>query len=121
VKALFDTNILIDYLAGHKPADRELKRFDQGFISVVTWFEVLVGAQSGDEEAVVRRFLDGFRCVSVTREVAARAVELRRRRRLRLPDAIIWATAGECDCLLVTRNTRDFPTSDPGIRVPYRL
>jgi hypothetical protein len=25
------------------------------------------------------------------------------------------------DRLLITRNTRDFPSDDPGIRIPYRL
>ena len=49
-----------------------------------------------------------------------RAVELRRERRLRLPDAIIWATARCAGCLLVTRNTGDFPEDEPDVRVPYQ-
>jgi len=54
-------------------------------------------------------------------EVAAEAVKLRRMFRLRLPDAIIWATARTQACLLVTRNTKDFPASEPGVRVPYTV
>jgi hypothetical protein len=46
---------------------------------------------------------------------------VRRERRLKLPDAIILATAETADRLLITRNTRDFPANDPGIRIPYRL
>jgi hypothetical protein len=32
---------------------------------------------------------------------------------------VIWATAQVHQCLLVTRNTRDFDANDPGVRVPY--
>ena len=45
--------------------------------------------------------------------------KIRRDRRVKLPDAVIWATARAESALLVTRNTKDFPRDDPGIRVPY--
>lgn len=51
--------------------------------------------------------------------VARAAVLLRRAHRLRLPDALIWATARVNHCLLVTRNSRDFPVSEPEVRIPY--
>ena len=51
--------------------------------------------------------------------VAREAVEVRKTRRMRLPDAIIWAAARSESALLVTRNTKDFPKDDPGVRVPY--
>ena len=53
-------------------------------------------------------------------DVTEQAVALRREHRIRLPDAIIWATARASGALLVTRNTKDFPANDPGIRVPYQ-
>jgi predicted nucleic acid-binding protein len=119
VKALFDTNILIDYLAGIEAADTELGRYRDRLISEITWMEVLVGARTDEEADVVEMFLRDFKVVDVTRRVAREAVTLRRARRLRLPDAIIWATAQVESALLVTRNTRDFPQDEPGIRVPY--
>jgi predicted nucleic acid-binding protein len=68
-----------------------------------------------------RDFLSGFDIVVVDEEIAERAVNLRRSHRIRLPDAVIWATAQVRAMLLVTRNTKDFPPDDPGIRAPYRL
>jgi predicted nucleic acid-binding protein len=59
--------------------------------------------------------------VAVDEQVAERAVSLRRSRRIKLPDAVIWASAQAHAMLLVTRNTKDFPADDPGIRAPYRL
>jgi predicted nucleic acid-binding protein len=64
-------------------------------------------------------FLRDFRVVEITRSIAREAVEVRRTRRIRLPDALIWASAQAESALLVTRNTKDFPRDDPGVRVPY--
>ena len=40
---------------------------------------------------------------------------------MKLPDAIVWASAQVHAMLLVTRDTKDFPGDDPGIRVPYMV
>jgi hypothetical protein len=119
MKALFDTNILIDYLNGRPEARTEIDRHRQRLISVVTWMEVLAGARDEAEEDVVEMFLRDFSLVELSRPIARAAVSLRRTRRVRLPDAIIWATAQHESALLVTRNAKDFPPTDPGVRIPY--
>ena len=120
VKALFDTNILVDYLNAVPEARTELQRYTEKAVSIITWMEVMVGADR-DLEAATRSFLSGFEVVAVDAEVAERAVNLRRSRRIKLPDAVIWASAQAHAMLLVTRNTKDFPADDPGIRAPYGL
>ena len=119
MKALFDTNILIDYLNGVEPARAEIERPGERLVSIVTWMEVLAGARDEAEKDVIDMFLRDFRVVDLTRRVAREAVEIRRSRRIRLPDAIVWAAARTESALLVTRNTKDFPGDDPGLRVPY--
>ena len=119
MKALFDTNILIDYLNGLEASKAELDRYRERLISVVTWMEVLVGGRTDAEMDVIDMFLRDFRVVDLTRGVSREAVNIRRTSRVRLPDAIIWATARAESALLVTRNTKDFPKDDPGVRVPY--
>lgn len=119
MKALFDTNILIDYLSGVDAARAEVERHSHRLVSIVTWMEVLAGPRNADEEEVIEMFLRDFRVVELTRPVARRAIEIRRAHRIRLPDAVIWASARTESALLVTRNTRDFPAHEPGIRVPY--
>ncbi len=120
VKALFDTNILIDYLNAVPQARDELARYETRNISVISWMEVLVGAPPEVEQAT-RAFLSGFAVLGLGDEIAERAVALRRAHGTKLPDAIIWATAEAHSLLLVTRNTRDFSPDNPGIRVPYSL
>ena len=121
MRALFDTNILVDYLNGVERARDEINRHEERSVSIVSWMEVLVGAEKEDEEASIRDFLAGFQVLDVDRDTAEEAVRLRRGQRIRLPDAIIWATARVAGALLVTRNTKDFPSDDPGVRVPYSL
>jgi predicted nucleic acid-binding protein len=120
VKALFDTNILIDFLNAVPEARDELARYSEKAISIVTWMEVMIGAQP-DIEARTRAFLGSFTVVELQNVIAERAVELRREHRMKLPDAIIWASADVHSMLLVTRNTKDFPDNTPGIRIPYPL
>jgi len=120
VKALFDSNILIDHLKGVAAAEVELAKYEAKAISIVTWIEVVVGA-SPAAEAGTREFLAGFELVALDMAVAEEATALRRTHRMRLPDAVVWASARSTDRLLVTRNTKDFPADDPGIRAPYRV
>lgn len=120
MRALLDTNILIDFLNGIEAARRELARYGSPAISVITWIEVLVGAKPATE-ADTRRFLAGFEHIGVTPEIADRAVALRKAERMRVPDAIILATAQTQNILLVTRDTKQFSADAPGIRVPYKL
>jgi hypothetical protein len=103
------------------PAARdELSCYDNKAISVVTWMEVMAGAPTAVEGGT-RAFLGDFVLVGLDQEVAERAVMLRRAHRLKLPDAIVWASAQVRSMLLVTRDIKGFPASDPGVRVPYRI
>jgi predicted nucleic acid-binding protein len=120
VKAVFDTNILIDYLKGISEAKVELQRYDTKLISLITWMEVLVGSRSEEERRAVRAFLNSFAILEIDQQVAETAVILRQRYGQKLPDALIYATAKVQKCQLVTRNTKDF-ISEPDIRVPYTL
>lgn len=121
MRAVLDTNILIDYLLGQPQAAEELKRYDRPVISRITWMEVLSGAQGEAEESEIREFLRLFEIQELTPEIAEEAVSSRQEYRMRLPDAIVLATARVLGCLLVTRNTKDFNPAWPEVRMPYRL
>ena len=120
VAAVFDTNIVIDHLKGVPRVTEELARYDSRSISVVTWIEVMAGARPEDESAT-RAVLSAFSVIPLEDEVAEHAARLRRSHRLKLPDAVIWASARVTGRILVTRDGKDFPRNDPGIRVPYKL
>ncbi len=120
MKALLDSDVLLDFLDGFAGAGREIARYDHCFISIISWMEVMAGAKTPADEETRRAFLHHFELLPLTADVADKAVAIRRSARLKLPDAIIWATAKSASALLVSRNTKDFPSGQPGIRFPYR-
>lgn len=118
--AVFDTNVVIDALKGLSEADDEYVRYERVLISRITWMEILVGADGDDVQ--LRDFLEThFEIVPLDLAVAETAVQLRRDHHIRLPDAIIWATAQANNAVLVSRNTKDFNADWEGIRVPYQV
>lgn len=121
MRAIFDSDVLLDFLQGREEARQEFRNYAKWEISVISWMEMMSGVESKDEVKECRNFLDGLVVHPLVGGVAEEAVALRRKFRLRWPDAVIWATAREQGCLLVTRNSRDFPKNEPGIRVPYTI
>jgi predicted nucleic acid-binding protein len=58
--AVFDTNILIDYLNGREEAKAELALYQNKLISAVTYMEVMVGAKTPEEAVTLSAFLQSF-------------------------------------------------------------
>jgi predicted nucleic acid-binding protein len=46
-------------------------------------------------------------------------ISARQNYKLKVPDAVILATAHSLEALLVTRNSKDFSPDNPMARVPY--
>jgi predicted nucleic acid-binding protein len=115
----FDSDVLIDYFDGVAAAAEELSLYERVAISRITWMEVLVDAPTDILARVREDFLRQFAVIELDEGVAREAITLRQAHRLKLPDAIIWASARRNHALLVTRNTKDFDRREPGIRIPY--
>ena len=119
---LFDSNILVDALRNIEAGANEVASAGDGrFVSIVTWIEVLAGAPTHHSESVARGLLSRMTVLPLTDAIAEATVNIGRTTRLKLPDAIILATARVHGLTLSTRNTRDFPRDDPSVRVPYEL
>jgi toxin FitB len=108
---LIDTDVFIDHLRG-------ARRFDPGpnsvHYSVITRCELYAGRSS--EEERIDTLLGPFVELPVGRQVAVHAGRLRRQLPIRMPDALIAATALEHGLSLVTRNHRDFDAV-PGLSI----
>ena len=121
MKGVIDSDVLIDFLQGVPAAAMEIDRYDDPCYSVISWMEVMTGAESAAERFAVETLFESMRRIDLSADIARRAVELRRQLRLKLPDAIVLATADREGCILVTRNEKDFDSRDPRIRIPYVL
>lgn len=81
---------------------------------------MLVGCRDGETEAV-QTWLETFPRLPLDDAISLETVKLRQRHGLKVPGAIILATAHCRDLTLATRNHRDFPLTLGGILHPYTL
>ncbi len=99
---LLDTNIVL-YLLGGRLADPLLS--GRYFVSVITEIELLsYPSLNSDEERQIRNFLSEITVVGIDSNIKELAITLRKNYRLRLPDAIIVATAKSLDAILFTND-----------------
>lgn len=120
VSYLLDTNVLIHFLNKTEQSAVDLVtalHMPERAISPVTWMEVLVGA-SLEDETETRNLLRGFKIIQLNAAIMERTVSVRKRTRLKLPDAMIYASALATGRTLVTYNTRDFPPGTPSVLHP---
>ncbi len=99
---LVDTDIFIDHLRGAAELKPERNRLHY---SVITRAELFAGSSG---TALAARLLAPFHEIPVDRAIAERAGRVRREYGLRLPDALIAASALERGLGLISRNKKHF-------------
>lgn len=126
VSAVFDTNILIDYLNGYKQAEKTLEKYNDKKISIITYIELLAGTKTEEEKQVIRALLEEeFEVLDLDVRISEETAEIRsnsivNKNKLKLPDCIILATANTQAIPLVTRNSSDFK-GFPNVIMPYKV
>jgi hypothetical protein len=106
---LLDSNIIIYAAQPEHDALRALVAEKSPAVSVISYIEVLGYHQLKEEEReFVEQFFQAAQILPLSDEIAERAVQLRREKRMSLGDAIIAGTALVHALTLVTHNTEDF-------------
>lgn len=109
---LIDTNTVIDYFNDILPAggtdfmDELVEGSPQ--ISVITEIETLGFNGSPAEMTLVSEFVKIANVLELNRATVNQTILLRKSHKIKLPDAIIAATALVHGLTLITRNTSDF-------------
>mgnify|MGYP001025464207 FL=1 len=104
MKFLLDTNVVIYLLGGR--LKQALPQGDFG-VSVITEIELLsFHTLSPDDENVARGFLDELTRYPLTDSIRDQTIALRRQYRLKLPDALIAATALDAGATLLSNDQR---------------
>ncbi|MEA1866743.1 MAG: type II toxin-antitoxin system VapC family toxin [Thermodesulfobacteriota bacterium] len=117
--ALFDSNILI-YLSKKELQLKIFDKFDKIFISVISYMEVFgFKFRSNKEENFVKELTDLFEVQFIDQNIVDKIIEIRKQNRIKLPDAIIAATAAVDNLCLVTRNIEDFKNIDITLLDPF--
>ena len=101
---LLDTNVVLYFLGGRLANPLPSGRY---FVSVITEIELLsYPSLSPDEETQIRDFLTKITVVGIDNNIKELAITFRKQNRLRLPDAIIAATAQSLNATLFTNDVR---------------
>jgi predicted nucleic acid-binding protein len=123
---LLDTNAVIALLAGDSALATLWSKGKWAGVSVVSVLEFLSwpGLESG-QESIFRRFLERVSIVNLDwsdKHLMAQTISLRKGRGLKLPDAIILASALANGAVLVTRDEKLLAAADaalPGSGLRY--
>ncbi len=108
-KFLLDSNILIYLSKNILEAKTFTKREDIPHISIITYMEIMGHCYKNiQEEKFMKQFCVSTYIFSLNDEIVNKVIALKNKHKIKLPDAIIAATAIESKLKLVTRNTNDF-------------
>lgn len=118
INYLWDTNTAIYYLQQQFPTTAEkfideiLEDSDPA-ISVITEIELLCWKTPVDRDLkVLHNFISDVPVFELDRDIKFKTAEIRKAHRIKLPDAIIAATAQVYELTLLTRNVSDFKNID---------
>ena len=106
-KLLLDTNIVIGLLKGYEPAVQLVNstglHLAQAAVSQITRMELLgYPGITPVEEHAIQILLQATTCIVIDQDVEAQTIALRRKHNIKLPDAIIAATALAKNLRLIT-------------------
>ncbi len=105
-----DSNVAIDYLANVIP-EQGAALIDNlpPLIPVITRMELLGWYRASTEQLIpVEQFIRLATILPLQENIILKTIQLRQQHQIKLPDAIIAATALEHELKLLTRNESDF-------------
>ncbi|WP_078347188.1 type II toxin-antitoxin system VapC family toxin [Mucilaginibacter pedocola] len=109
---MIDTNVVIGYLDNKLPAEAMVMLNDVvddvSNLSVVSKIEILRFNATPGAYKVLEDFIGESNVIGLTEAVVERTILVCKAHRIKLPDAIIAATALTLDYTLLTRNISDF-------------
>jgi len=128
IKHLLDTNIVIYFLQKQFPLSAEqfvdnILEHSKPAISTISEIELLCWRTDKEEDInILKGFIKAIIVFELEKEIRIKTVEIRKAYKIKLPDAIIAATALIYDLSLVTRNTKDFKNIE-GLKIinPFEL
>ncbi|MEJ1929951.1 PIN domain-containing protein [Nostoc sp. NIES-2111] len=118
---VLDTNTLIDFyeLRFADGTERQLKNIfasRQYCISIVTRMEIRSGIEKSSSPSALEAILQEAACIDIWPGIEAETVRIRKTARLKLPDAIIAATAFYLGATLATSDRSGF-SKVPGLDI----
>ena len=119
-KAVLDSNFLILLSKGKIDWEPLRARYDKLYASIITYIEVYgYNFADEDQKTSLDDVFNYLEIIEVGSEIADQAIIYRKSttKKIKLPDAVILASAKRADADLITDNYKDFFSIDPSINV----
>ena len=119
-KAVLDSNFIILISKGHIDFEKLRAKYDAFFILIITYMEVYAfDFVDTTEKNLIDEIFAGLDVIGINQEIADQAVIYRKNqfKKLKLPDAIILATAKYIDADLLTEDWQGFLNVDNSIAI----
>ncbi|MBC7438860.1 MAG: type II toxin-antitoxin system VapC family toxin [Flavobacterium sp.] len=119
-KVLLDSNVLILASKHLINIEKLVDSFDEFFVSIITYMEIYsYNFPNKKEEELLRELLNNITITPINKEIADLTIEIRKSKtkKIKLPDAIILATAKYLNLTLLTDDWGDFENIDSSILI----
>jgi predicted nucleic acid-binding protein len=119
-KYVLDSTVPIDIANGKEGTEalRDALNDAERYISIISCIEALSSPKiSAEEERYINSFITDCIIVPLNNDIARNTIKLRRASKLKLPDAIIAATALTLGADLISRDEHLLSLNWPGLRV----
>lgn len=112
-KYLLDTNAIINLLKDENATFKFKDKKGVYFVSIITEMELLSFKDlTKEEESKIKKLLPGSCIININKAIKKKAVALRKKKKIKLPDAVICATAMVKNLTLVSDDDRLFKIKD---------
>ena len=123
---LIDTNVIIDLFYQRMPQAggnflTDIINSGQYYFSVINQIELLGYPSDEIQERYLIEVINNAKILPLSPRVVHKAIELKRSRKIKTPDAIVAATGLVYDLDILTRNTKDFDQLELTLIDPHQL
>ncbi len=115
---ILDTNILIYLSKKELDLSQIFEKDANYFISIITKIELLGYPFSNKEELdFINNIVDALIVIPLSDEIVELTITLRRKYKIKIPDAIVYASAQASKGSLYTNNISDFAKLTEGVKL----
>jgi predicted nucleic acid-binding protein len=117
-KGLLDSNVIIDAAKGLVSTQEIVNNYDYLYASIISYVETLgYNFSDNSEKEMISQLLGAIEIVDLNKDIANIAIEYRRRKKIKLPDALVLATAKYLNANLLTSDGDDFENIDSSVSI----
>jgi hypothetical protein len=115
---LIDSNVVIDLILNKIELNEILVHYNQISVSFITYIEVLGYSFKNDQEKnITTQLMHHLKVIYPNEKITEWVIEYRQIKKIKIPDAIILATAQFLEIPLITSDLGDFSNIDPKVTI----